>query len=447
MGKSVKTPPPPDPVKVAQAQTQSNIETAREQQRLNMVNTHGPQGSVVYAADPNAPGGFSQNTTLSPAEQATYERQKLAENGALDTANAQLQRVNDALATPLSTDGLPTLHGGGQLSVGKDMVFSFDKGGPLQYGFDAGQQIQGAVGGDLEQARRQAADAAYGQAASRLDPMWDRRESQLDAKLAAQGISGNSDAARTARMDFGRDRNDAYNQAAYSSIGAGENAAQAMFGRQLSQGQFANQAAGQQYQQSQGLAAFNNQAAGQDYSQNLGAAQFTNQAQNQRFNQELARAQLANTARQQGLQERAYIQNQPINQFTGLLGLGQVGNPQGIAYSPTQVQGTDVVGAHALSAQVAQQNAALKAQAQGGLMGGLFQLGSAAIMSDRRAKTDIRRVGTRPDGLGVYLYRYKAGGPETFGVMAQEVAKVRPEAVIRGSDGFLRVHYALLEAA
>lgn len=432
-------------MKVAQAQSDSNIATAREQQRLNMVNTYGPQGSVVYAADPHAPGGYSQTTNLSPAEQATYDRQKTAENGALDTANAQLQRVNDALATPLSTAGLPELVG----SVnGGPIQGSFNMGGPLQYGFNPGQAVQGQVGGDLDQARQQAIDAAYSQATSRLDPQWNQAQQQLDAKLAAQGFSQNSDGTRTAQMDFDRAKNDAYNQANYSAIGAGETAAQNLFARQLSQGQFANQAAGQEYAQNQGQAAFNNQTAGQDYTQNQGAAQFANQAQNQQFNQSLANAQLQNTARQQGLQERAYLQNQPINQFTGLLGLGQVGLPQGISYSPTQVAPTDVIGANALAAQVNQQNAALKSQANSGLMSGLFSLGSSAILaSDRRLKTDIRRLGTRRDGLGVYLYRYEAGGPATFGVMAQEVAKVRPDAVLRRSDGVLAVNYAALEAA
>jgi len=120
--------------------------------------------------------------------------------------------------------------------------------------------------------------------------------------------------------------------------------------------------------------------------------------------------------------------------------------PQGVTYAPSSVAPTDVTGAYALQAQVEQQNANRQAAAGGGLLGGLFSLGSSAILkSDRRLKTDIRRIGTRPDGLGVYLYRYKAGGPETVGVMAQEVRKARPDAVVRMADGFLGVNYAALE--
>lgn len=59
--------------------------------------------------------------------------------------------------------------------------------------------------------------------------------------------------------------------------------------------------------------------------------------------------------------------------------------------------------------------------------------------SDRRLKSDIRRVGALPNGIGVYTYTM--GGEETLGVMADEVAQVRPEAVRRGADGYLRVDY------
>jgi hypothetical protein len=47
-------------------------------------------------------------------------------------------------------------------------------------------------------------------------------------------------------------------------------------------------------------------------------------------------------------------------------------------------------------------------------------------------------------GLPLYAFRYIWGGPVRVGVMAQDVLKVRPEAVIKGADGFLRVNYGAL---
>lgn len=427
---SGSTPPAPDPVAVANAQSASNIATAAAQQKMNMVGTQGPTGTVQWQADPSQPGGYTQVTNLSQPEQQTYDLSKSAQNAALGTANSQIGRVDQALAQPLNTDGLPTLHGGGQIDA---RIAGLTPGQGIQRSFDPGQAVQGSVGGDLEAARLAATNAVYNQATSRLDPQWAQREEQNRVRLANQGLSENSTAFQTAMGNMERDRTDAYNQATYSSIGAGEDAANALFGRQLGQGQFANDAAGQMYSQNQGQAAFNNTAQQQGYDQNL-----------QQIQTQIAAGQFANQARQQGLQERAYIQNQPINQFNSLMSSGQIGMPEGIAYTPSQVGQTDVIGANALKAQYDQANANRAAQSQSGLMGGLFSLGSAAIMaSDIHVKDVIGKVGKLASGIGLYAYRYLAGGPVVVGVIAQEVALSKPEAVV-DMGGYLGVDYGRL---
>ena len=65
----------------------------------------------------------------------------------------------------------------------------------------------------------------------------------------------------------------------------------------------------------------------------------------------------------------------------------------------------------------------------------------ATAFSDRRLKTDIERIGEREDGLGVYVYRYLWSPARFIGVMAQEVLKVKPEAVIHMPNGFMAVNY------
>jgi len=69
-----------------------------------------------------------------------------------------------------------------------------------------------------------------------------------------------------------------------------------------------------------------------------------------------------------------------------------------------------------------------------------------AAGSDRRLKTDIVPVGRMENGLTVYRYRYKAGGPYVIGVMADEVERVIPHAVLKGvvPGGFDAVNYAAL---
>jgi hypothetical protein len=64
--------------------------------------------------------------------------------------------------------------------------------------------------------------------------------------------------------------------------------------------------------------------------------------------------------------------------------------------------------------------------------------------SDVRLKHDITRVGELASGLGLYRYRYLWSDTAYVGVMAQEVEAVMPEAVRRGTDGYLRVDYSRL---
>ena len=70
--------------------------------------------------------------------------------------------------------------------------------------------------------------------------------------------------------------------------------------------------------------------------------------------------------------------------------------------------------------------------------------GGIGAFSDRRLKTDIEKIGEREDGLGVYVYRYLWSPVRFIGVMAQEVLKVKPEAVIHTPSGYMAVNYGAL---
>jgi outer membrane immunogenic protein len=70
---------------------------------------------------------------------------------------------------------------------------------------------------------------------------------------------------------------------------------------------------------------------------------------------------------------------------------------------------------------------------------------SVVLISDARLKRDITLVGRRDDGLGLYRYRYLWSDTVYVGVMAQEVALIHPDAVVRsGLDHYLRVDYGRL---
>lgn len=73
------------------------------------------------------------------------------------------------------------------------------------------------------------------------------------------------------------------------------------------------------------------------------------------------------------------------------------------------------------------------------------------MASDLRCKEAVLRIGTHPQGFGLYLFSYKSGfgpagapGTRHFGVMAQEVADIVPAAVSTAANGFLQVDYGKL---
>lgn len=174
-----------------------------------------------------------------------------------------------------------------------------------------------------------------------------------------------------------------------------------------------------------------------------------NQARNDAYNQ-LAltgRAQSVNEAlsqRQQLANEALTSRNQPINEITALLSGGQVSQPQFMGANMPTIPTTDVAGLinenfnqkmNIYNQQMAQRQ---------GLLGGLFGLGSAFIMSDKRTKENIKPVG-KLMGHKLYSYNYKADETKApqIGVMAQEAERKRPDAV-KEIGGIKHVSYGRL---
>ena len=92
----------------------------------------------------------------------------------------------------------------------------------------------------------------------------------------------------------------------------------------------------------------------------------------------------------------------------------------------------------------------------GGLLGGVGSAGKglAAMgfmpFSDARLKENIRSLGQVGD-FNLYEWDWNdegvaagAGGDPTYGVIAQEVEKIRPEYVVMGDDGYRRVNYGAI---
>lgn len=156
-------PKPPDPAKVAAAQTKSNIETAQEQARLGMTGQTSDFGSLSYVADPNSPSGYRAVSTLSPEDQALLAQQRDIRANVGGVTNTSLNNVNAAIAQP----------------------------------FD----LSAARGTEISDIQK-----------TFLDPQWDNQQKQLENHLLNQGIRPGSDAYINAMRQFQQQRDDAYNK-------------------------------------------------------------------------------------------------------------------------------------------------------------------------------------------------------------------------------------------
>lgn len=407
MGKSSPKPPaPPDPVKMATAQTGSNINTASASAALNAVNQQSPFGTVNYdqTGSMNIGGQevprWTQTTTLSPQEQAMYDKQNAVGQQALDAAGQTIGQAQQTLSTPFTLNNLPPLNTGVgtpslntsyatadprvapaagpiQKKVGnagpmqKDLPLygqqtklasagpttpaaqptgqqtSFANAGPLnmsvtptgqQTGFASAQPIQQGIGANDFSADRQRVEDAF---LSRFDTDMARREQSTQARLMAQGLQPGTEAYGTEMELLGRARNDARTQA----ILAGGQEQSRLFGLEQAQGQFANQAQGQQFGQNLTQGQFGNDARQRAFEQAIGAGNFGNQAQGQQFGQNLTQGQFANQAldtlygqRSSSVDQANNIQNQNFGQN---LASGQFTNQANTTMNNTNLAAMD----------------------------------------------------------------------------------------------------------
>ena len=159
------------------------------------------------------------------------------------------------------------------------------------------------------------------------------------------------------------------------------------------------------------------------------------QQQNDAYNELLLKG------RGQAANETLTEDNQRINQISALLGGGQVSQPNfasGVGVSPIATTDNASIIANNDAARMASWQATQGAMGSAiGGIGGLFALSSP------EAKTDKKKIAETKDGMGIYSFKYK-GSPKTqVGLMADQVAKKRPEAVRKRPDGLMEVRYDL----
>lgn len=253
-------------------------------------------------------------------------------------------------------------------------------GAPLDYsGLPewAGQLSSG------EDARQAAEDAIYGRSASRLDPQWEQRTSQKEAQLAARGLRPGDKAYDQAMENLGRERTDAYQQAQFGSIMGG------------------------------------GQEATREQAMDLTAGQFQN------------------TGRQAQLVEMMQQRGMSLNEINAIISGQQVGMPSMPGFNQAGfVGGADMTGAARDIYSADMDQFAADQAMMNSLMQGAGMAGGAMMMSDRRLKRYIKRLGTFKQ-YPWYLFQY-IWGEWAVGVMADEV---NDDAVIILPNGYAAVDY------
>jgi hypothetical protein len=354
---------------------------------------------------------------------------------------------------------------------------------------DPSQLSEFAGTGDLSADRKRVEDAMYERAVGLQQRDFDKRQSDLNTMLVERGLPVGSEIDSGERNRFDEMRNEAQQRAAMDAIIYGGDEMQRQF-------QIAANRRAQEFAEQQGLFGMSaaqraqefgeagdiwtmaaqqraqqlgeQQALGQEQSRVLGhqnvdwqrmlqGQQAMGQEQNRLFDLGLTQrmtqmgeyqaqaaeqsriAALMQALRQQGINEYTNQRYEPINLISSFM-QGAPSLPTA-SFMPTgnyQSNSPDFMNA-AMQSWQAQAN---QANSQNNsFMSGLFGLGSAALgglFSDRRLKSNIRRVGTLDNGLPVYLYE-KFGRIE-MGVMADEVEGVHPEAVTE-VNGFKMVDY------
>jgi hypothetical protein len=393
MGGKPSAPSPPNPLQTAAAQTASDVNTAVANATLNNVNTYTPFGSTTFnktgqreIIEVALPGGRTQHIEVPRYE--SNQRLSPDQMRLLNLQERAQQNVGE-LAVQQSARMQDYLRGGVNERQLPDQVTNAAQA----------QQLQTATSPEDFVAEKHRTEEAL---MHRLNPQFDRDQDSLLTRLANQGVTAGSEAYNREIDSFGRQKNDARMQAI---LGAGQEQNR-LYGLEQTRVGQANQAI---------------------------QGNFANQTQSQQNQQ---------TLRQQALQEDLALRNQPLSEINQLLRGSQPTVPQFQSWNTAPVANTPVGDYFYRSAALEQQNYLAQQQQQNAMMGGLFGLGSAGIglFSDRKLKKNIKRVGKLDNGLDVYAYTM--GGIPQIGLIAQEVEKVKPEAVGE-IGGFKTVRYDL----
>lgn len=457
-----RAPAPPDYAAAAEKQGQSSLEVTKYQTQANRPNINTPFGNQTWTGGDD--NNWTQTTTLDPLSQGALDSQMQMQKGRSDIANSLMPQAQDAVTNPISYDGMTDYGQGPQesnfemMGQGPQLATSLDNSGVAQM---PGQFSADGIPG-MPQYDSNFVQGIQNQALDFMRPDQQLQQSDLEAKLSAQGIGYGSKAYDTAM----RRMNDSQSRDKYQALNTAMSQGNQMYGNQLAANQQGFNQANQSFQNNMGRNSqsfnqnmaglnFGNSAMAQQNAMDMGNSGFNNAAMQNQFGQQQQASNYQNTLRQQQIAEAQMRQLQPLNNINALMTGQQVGMPSMPAFNTAQrAEGVQSLNAASqlgnYNMQAAAMNNASSNSMLGGAMGLAGQLGAGYMagpmaFSDRRLKTDIKKVGQH-GALNVYEYRYFGSTEKQVGVMADEVKKVFPHAVHRHANGYDMVDYSMIGA-
>jgi len=428
---SKATPAPPDYRGAAEEQAAASRENVMLQNYANRPVINTPFGSQSWetTAETDPSTGldvtqWTQNVNLDPGLAAALDSQIGTQLARSNLAQGFTGRVAESYDQPFDWQNLPEMTLPGQAGQLQTDVADYAPGLATAYNFGGLQDIPTYD----SNYRNEVADTLMEQ----MMPVQDYQREQLETRLANQGFRVGTEGYKRALDELGQRQS----AERYQALNTAGSEAQRLYGMQMgARTQGVNEAMAQ--------SALQNRAIGQAAGLDLGAMQARNAAvaQQQGLNQQYGAAM--NTARQQAIAEQAQQRGMSLNELNALLSGQQVNMPSFPSFNASKQAETPQY----VNAAGMQYDAALDAfnAQQGGLgnlISGATSLGSAFMMSDIRLKSNIRRVGTHPVGVGVY--EYDIFGRRERGVIAQELQRVRPALVRQHDSGYLAVNYGAL---
>ena len=456
MGSKGSAPPAPDYLGAATEQAAASERATTAQNFANRPTINTPFGTQSWTTDASTDPGtgqnvtsWTQNTSLAPGLESSLNSQIGLQNDRSNLATGFMDRVTDEYSKPFDYAGLPqmaTMNQPGSLNT-QFNDYSQGVGGAFNFS-DPQSTLNTADNPAMPQFDSSYRDTVANQLMQKMQPVHDYQQRQTEAKLSNMGFRpgaegydrelNNLNERQSAERYNALDASGAEAQRLYNMQMGGR---QQAFNEDVSGGNFANQAAQQGYNQNLGAQQFANQALGQASALDMSRMGAQNQAMQQQFGLNNQYVNSQNQVRQQAIAEEAQRRGMSLNEMNALLSGQQVGMPQmpsfntaGRAETPQILNATQM----GYDAQLGGYNA--EQAAQGNLLSAGAQLGSAAFMfSDRRLKSNIKRVGEHKIGVGIYSFTMM--GFSQHGVIAQEVQAVRPDLVKRHANGYLMVNY------